>query len=259
MTSGPHCRLGRVDSIKRAVTGYDRLGQGMEFADFNALKFYNVQANGWNLPRASVPQTLLTKGQLDLIEDLLTDLAEREVPGDCIEAGVWRGGAVILMRVILDTLGLADRQVVAADSFAGIPPSTRFQHDPVDLWPDRWIASLDEVKSNVAAMGLQDGRIEFLEGLFTETLPSLAGRQFSFIRLDSDSHDSVTDSLVALYPLLVPGGVIVIDDWHLIGCRLAVDSYRTNNGILDPINVRAGNGYWTKCSGQITSANGVPG
>lgn len=236
----------RIERIKQMVTGFDRLGAGVEFADYNALKFYNVKAGGWDLARGSLPLTLLTKGQLDLIDDLLTGIKDRAIPGDCIEAGVWRGGAVIAMRAMLDELGLADRQLIAADSFTGIPPSTRFRHDPVDLWPDRWIASLDEVRANIAAAEMDDGRIELLEGLFVDTLPGLAARQFAFIRLDSDSHDSVTDSLEALYPLLSPGGVIVIDDWHLIGCRLAVDSYRAANGITAPITVTAGNGFWVK-------------
>jgi len=236
----------RIERIKQMVTGYDRLGKGIEFDDYNALKFYNVKERQWNLRREDLPLTLLTKGQLDLIDDLLVRIGESNVPGDCIEAGVWRGGAVITMRAVLDALGLADRQVIAADSFAGIPPNTRFRHDPVDLWTDRWIASLDEVRGNLANAGMLDGRIELLEGLFAETLPNLTDHRFAFIRLDSDSHDSVTDSLETLYPLLNPGGVILIDDWHLIGCRIAVDSYRNAHGIVSPITVRAGNGYWIK-------------
>jgi hypothetical protein len=245
MTNSDACRRD-IERIKRMVTGFDRLGEGTEFADYNALRFYNAERADWNLPREGLPLTLLTKGQLDLIEDLLIGIEARGVAGDCIEAGVWRGGAVITIRATLDALGMTEKQLIAADSFEGIPPSTRFRHDPVDLWTDRWIASLDEVKANVAAAGMQDGRIEFLQGFFADTLPGLTGRRFSFIRLDSDSHDSVMDSLDCLYPLLNPGGVIVVDDWHLFGCRLAIDNYRKHHHITDPIEVRAGNGFWIK-------------
>jgi O-methyltransferase len=235
-----------IELIKRKVTGFDRLGAGTDFADYNALRFYNAQRAEWNLPRESVPLTLLTKAQLDLIEDLLIGIEARGVAGDCIEAGVWRGGAIITIRAILDALGMAEKQLIAADSFAGIPPSMRFRHDPVDLWTDRWVASLEEVKANVAEAGMQDGRIEFLQGLFGDTLSGLAGRRFAFIRLDSDSHDSVMDSLEWLYPLLNPGGIILVDDWHLFGCRLAIDNYRKHHRITDPIEVCAGNGFWIK-------------
>jgi O-methyltransferase/8-demethyl-8-(2,3-dimethoxy-alpha-L-rhamnosyl)tetracenomycin-C 4'-O-methyltransferase len=54
------------------------------------------------------------------------------------------------------------------------------------------------------------------------------------------------DSLDVLYPLLSPGGVILIDDWHLIGCRLAVDSYRAAHNITTSLTTAAGNGYWIK-------------
>src|SRR6201997_488381 len=44
------------------------------------------------------------------------------VEGDFIETGVWRGGACILMRGILEAYGDNKRRVFVADSFAGLPP-----------------------------------------------------------------------------------------------------------------------------------------
>ena len=43
------------------------------------------------------------------------------VPGDFMEAGIWRGGASMMMRAVLKAYGIADRRVFAADSFAGFP------------------------------------------------------------------------------------------------------------------------------------------
>lgn len=257
MTSGDHRGLG-LDPIKQMVTGYDRLGQDCDFGSFDVSKYYDHKEAAWVLPRHDLPLTLLNKGQLDLIERLLGDIGDQGIAGDCIEAGVWRGGAIILMRAVLDARGMADRQVIAADSFVGIPLSTQFPRDPVNSWPDRWIASLPEVKANIAEAGYGDERIEFLEGLFADTLSGLAGRQLAFVRLDSDSFDSVMDSLTFLYPLLMPGGFIVIDDWHLISSRLAVDSYRKRHQIDDPITVSHGNGYWQKSQPYGTPPT-VPG
>jgi O-methyltransferase len=235
-----------IEAIKRAITGYAALGGVTSFDDFNILAFYDQAKAEWLVEPERQPVTLLSKGQLDLIEELAACVHHAGVVGDFIEAGVWRGGAIILMRTLLDALGIRDRQVIAADSFAGIPLSTRFRHDPVDLWADRWAASLDEVKTNIARFGLLDARIEFVEGNFADCLPALAGRRLALIRLDADSHDSTTDALTYLYPLLQPGGVIIIDDWHLIGCRLAVDAYRAAHGITDEVVTKAGNGYWFK-------------
>lgn len=247
-----------LEALKQLVSGYDRFGQGSDFASFYPLSQYDGKLAAWKIPRKDLPLTLLSKGQLDLVEELLVDIGNRGIPGDCIEAGVWRGGTIILMRAVLDSNGMADRQVIAADTFCGIPPSTRFRHDPVDGWSDRWIASLEEVKDNLADINMLDDRIELLEGLFADSLPSLTGRQLALIRLDCDSYDSVMDALEGLYPLLMPGGAVIIDDWHLIGCRLAVDAYRKHHAITDVIEVCAENGYWFKSQANDAPQNLEP-
>lgn len=235
-----------IEAIKQQVSGYAHLGGGEPFERFDALAHYDREKSEWRIPRAELPLSLLNKGQLDLIERAVVTVEARGIPGDLIEAGVWRGGAIILMRAMLNAYGIADRTVIAADSFAGIPMNTQFKHDPVDLWEDRWEAGIDEVKANIARFGLLDERILFVEGYFADTLPSLPERNFALIRLDSDSYDSVLTSLENLYPRLSPGGIIIIDDWHLPGCRFAVDHYRAQNGIADEMHADSGNGYWTK-------------
>ena len=66
------------------------------------------------------------------------------------------------------------------------------------------------------------------------------------MRLDADSYDSTTDALTHLYPKLSQGGAIIIDDWHLPGCRLAVKEFREAQKIVAPINFDAANKYWIK-------------
>ena len=48
------------------------------------------------------------------------------------------------------------------------------------------------------------------------------------------------------HPLLSTGGIVIIDDWHLAGCRLAVDTYRSRHAIEDKIVTHDGNAYWVK-------------
>jgi predicted O-methyltransferase YrrM len=110
------------------------------------------------------------------------------------------------------------------------------------------VAGLEEVQQNIARFGLLDDRIEFVPGFFANTLPHLKGRQFAVMRLDSDSYDSVEESLVYLYPLLSKGGIIIIDDWHLVGCRVAVENFRAREGLAEPIVEYEKNAYWVKAS-----------
>jgi O-methyltransferase len=244
--SSDELRDAYLDLLKRSLTNYAYLGGITPFERFRCVTHYDTAASQWRIEPLARPATLLSKTQLDLIEEAVLILEERGVPGDFIEAGVWRGGAVALMRGLIKAYGIKDRKVVAADSFAGIPKNVRTMHDPVDKWSDRWVASLEDVRGNLDRFGLLDDKIEFLVGFFADTLHRLAGRRFALIRLDSDSYESVETSLIHLYPLLSKGGVLIIDDWHLSGCRAAVLDYRTHHAITDEIKVVDGNAYWVK-------------
>ncbi|MDM7955558.1 TylF/MycF/NovP-related O-methyltransferase [Blastomonas sp.] len=235
-----------VDLLKRSITNFHYLGDDASFEQFRCVSHYDLDTGEWKIDRAALPATLLRKGQLDLIEQAVVWIEANQVPGDYIEAGVWRGGVIILLRALLGAYAIPERKVFAADSFAGIPLNVRAVNDPVDLWTDRWVAGLDEVKKNIERFGMMDDRIRFVPGFFADTLHALGNERFSLIRLDSDSYDSVETSLEYLYPLLSDGGVMIIDDWHLPGCRMAVMDYRAHFGITDPIYEHDANAYWTK-------------
>lgn len=96
--------------------------------------------------------------------------------------------------------------------------------------------SLDGVKSNFARYGLLDDQVVFAKGYFSETLPRLDADAFSVIRLDGDLYESTMDSLQCLYPKLSHGGFCIIDDFSALSdCRNAVEGYRREHGIADPI------------------------
>jgi O-methyltransferase len=55
----------------------------------------------------------------------------------------------------------------------------------------------------------------------------------ALLRLDTDWYESTRHELEHLYPLLVPGGVLIIDDYgHHLGVRKAVDEYFADDPIL---------------------------
>lgn len=235
-----------IDLVKRSVTNYLYLGGSSAFDQFRCVEHYDLERSDWKIDRASCPTTLLRKGQLDLIEQAAVALEKDKIPGDYIEAGIWRGGAVLLMRALLDAYEISGRKVFAADSFARIPKNVRAVNDPVDQWRDRWVASIDEVRQNIARFGMLDDRIVFVEGFFAESLARLSDERFALVRLDSDSYDSVETSLDYLYPLVSQGGIVIIDDWHLPGCRMAVEDYRARYGIRDEVREYDANAYWVK-------------
>lgn len=237
----------RIDALKRRLTGFDRLGDGGDFASFDITKQYCDMARGaWRIGQADLPMTVLSKGNLDVIQHAIARQLRRAVQGDFIEAGVWRGGAVALMLALLREHGEKERRVLAADSFAGIPHSLVFRFDPVDDWPDRWVAPLEDFRLNLDSLGLLDEALEVLPGFFADTLPGLAERTFALVRLDADSLESTLTALAWLYPLLSKDGVIIIDDWHLPGCRAAVSAYIARHRLQATVRESHDNGYWFK-------------
>lgn len=190
--------------------------------------------------------------RLDHLEWCVRDLLEREVPGDLIETGVWRGGATILMRAVLKAYGELERSIWLADSFRGVPPPDpeNYPHDAAsDLHECEYLAvSQDEVARNFARYGLLDEQVRFLPGWFRETLPDAPIEELALLRLDGDLYESTSVALEALYPKLSPGGYAIVDDYGAIpACRAAVDDYRRKRGVTEPLVAIDWTGaYWRR-------------
>jgi O-methyltransferase len=184
-------------------------------------------------------QTMIGRKRIRNLRECVETLVNDRVPGDLIEAGCWRGGAVIMMRGVLKSYGVTDRTVWAADSFAGLPePNAElYPADTADInyTAEELAVSLDEVRRNLRMYGLDDGGVEFLEGWFRDTLPTVRDKQWALIRLDGDLYESTMDGLTNLYPQLAPGGFMIIDDFGWDNCRQAVEDYRAEHGITEPI------------------------
>jgi hypothetical protein len=192
--------------------------------------------------------TMLPTARLNHLQSCVIDVVSRSIPGDVIETGVWRGGATIFMRGILKALGVRDRRVWVADSFEGlpVPDGERFPLEAkAHAGPfmtkvcNHLAVSIDEVQRNFDAYGLLDDQVRFLKGWFSETLPSAPIERLALMRLDGDLYDSTRDALVNLYDRLSPGGYVIVDDYgedSWTYCRRAVDEFRTQRGISDPLH-----------------------
>jgi O-methyltransferase len=183
-------------------------------------------------------ETMIGLSRLDNIEECVTTLISDGIPGDLIETGVWRGGAVIFMRAVLAAFGDETRTVWVADSFEGLPPpDPAYPIDAGDLHHtrSRLAVSLQDVRANFDRYGLLDDRVRFLKGWFKDTLPEAPIDRLGLIRLDGDMYSSTIEALAALYPKLSVGGFVIVDDYALKGAREAVTDFRREHGIRDPI------------------------
>jgi O-methyltransferase len=183
---------------------------------------------GWDWPSKAF--TMIGLKRLRNFRAVIESVIGTNVPGDIMEAGVWRGGAGIMARAVLAAYGVGDRRVILADSFAGLPPP-----DPDNYPADAGSAfheyaelrvPLDEVKRNFAKFGLLDEQVVFLPGWFRDTLPTAPVERVAVLRLDCDMYESSIQALDSLYDRVSINGWIVIDDYEVIpACRSAVHDF----------------------------------
>jgi O-methyltransferase len=193
--------------------------------------------------------TMVGLARLDSLRDCVEVVLREGVPGDLIEAGVWRGGSAIYMRGLLEAFGDAHRHVVVADSFEGLPAPSHPADAEMRLHEIGYLSvSLSEVRANFRRYELLDHRVEFVEGWFKDSLPALRGRAWSLIRLDGDLYESTMDSLTNLYDGLSVGGFVIVDDYGAYeACRAACEDFRRQRSVVDDVVEIDWTGvYWRK-------------
>ena len=211
-----------------------------------ALDAEVIREEGRDIPATG--ETMIGLKRLDNVQYCVETALGDEIPGDLIEAGVWRGGAAIFMRAVLVARQVTDRTVWVADSFQGLPEPNAARY-PADVGSnlERLAVSADEVRANFGKYHLLDDQVRFLEGWFADTLPTASIDRLAVVRLDADMYGSTWEAITVLYPKLSPGGFIIVDDFRLDGCRRAIEDYREREGITELIEAVDHTGiYWRK-------------
>jgi Macrocin-O-methyltransferase (TylF) len=91
------------------------------------------------------------------------------------------------------------------------------------------------VRESFARLGFEEG-VMYVPGYFEDTLAALAAERWAIVRLDADTYAPTRHALRCLYPGLSVGGYLVIDDYGAFeGCRRAVDEFRHEHAITEPL------------------------
>lgn len=172
-------------------------------------------------------------------------VATQQVPGDLVECGVWRGGCSLIMAEALAAHGDTSREVYLYDTFSGMsqPSELDVKSDGLkaqDKYDSRqrgdhidWCYSpLEEVQSYVEASSYPSAKYRLVKGKVEDTIPGVAPERIALLRLDTDWYESTRHNLEHLFPRLVPGGVLILDDYgHWKGARQATDEYFAANQV----------------------------
>ncbi len=210
-----------------------------------------ARRNGQDWPHEA--ETMVGLRRLDSLAQCVADVLERDIPGDLVETGVWRGGASILMRAVLEAYGDRQRRVWLFDSFAGLPEpdAERYPADSGDTLSkfNAYLGvPLEQVRANFSRYNLLDEQVCFVKGWFRDTLPSATVERIAVLRLDGDMYESTMQVLDNLYNRVSPGGYVIVDDYGaLANCRKAIEDFRARLDVTDPIQQIDWTGvYWRK-------------
>lgn len=201
-----------------------------------------------------------TAATLAFTRDVTRRLLEEGVPGDLVECGVAAGAHPAVMAAVLAEARDPRRSVHLYDSFEGIPHAGP-EDDATILGciggpQDGALVSTGvsaqserQVRENLVSWGVPIARCLFHAGWFQVTVSAEDPRCIALLRLDGDLYESTRVCLEALYPRVSTGGVVIVDDWLLTGCRRAVVRYLEARGELADIRaIEGGQGpiWWTK-------------
>ena len=164
-------------------------------------------------------------------------IVRHRVTGAVVECGVWRGGSMMAVALALRERG-DTRDLWLYDTFEGMTAPTdadvnvdgtsaRSLLNSTEKGKGVWCeAGLEDVRANLASTGYPPERVHYVQGKVEDTIPANLPDSVALLRLDTDWYESTLHELRYVYPLLVSGGVLVIDDYgHWQGARKAVDEY----------------------------------
>jgi O-methyltransferase len=154
----------------------------------------------------------------------------RNVPGDVVECGVWKGGMSAGMAMLLGK----SRKYYLFDSFEGLPPAEpSLDGEYASEWQkleDKTInhnnctAAEADADAIMRSTGVD---YQLVKGWFENTVPDFQGiEKIAVLRLDGDWYESTMTTLEKFFPLVSDGGLILVDDYYAWeGCSKALHDY----------------------------------
>jgi hypothetical protein len=179
-------------------------------------------------------------------------LKYKDSPGVYCECGVAAGAQVIAL-----AYSAPNKTIYAFDSFEGIPlPSNKDNQMPgikflskteqaalPDPGKQELVSSgatsvpLKDFHNHIIDSGVDDSNIICVEGWFENTVQNF-DKPIAILRLDGDLYNSTYVCLKYLYPKVIKGGLIIVDDYALPGCRQAVEDYFSDSNQTRPLDER---------------------
>lgn len=183
--------------------------------------------------------TYLSNSKLASLIKTCRSIEDASLPGIFIEAGCALGGSAILIA----SLKSFERPLFIYDVFGMIPspttedtPEVHARYNSIvegkseGISGDTYYGYMENlyavVQSNMQNFGinLEKQSVSLIRGLIQETM--IVSQPVAMAHVDVDWYEPVMTCLTRVYPNLVIGGSIILDDYHdWGGCRKATDEF----------------------------------
>jgi hypothetical protein len=220
--------------------------------------------------------TMLPDDRLQSLWRQAIHCEQTPIPGQFVECGVWKGGAVAVMCLANLRHGLQRRHVHLFDAFTDIcEPDADLDGERAVKEVEKWaevpgkggrLRPLTGIYRSIGGPGSIEENKRLLEdilkydreflhyhvGWFQDTLPALNSDDvgpIAILRIDADWYHSTKLCLEFLFDKVVQGGFVIIDDYgYYPGCKKAVDEFVRDN--ISPVPflhaIDSSGIYWIK-------------
>ncbi len=171
-------------------------------------------------------------------------IINNKIEGSIVECGVWKGGCSAIMAEHFANKKDVSRDLYLYDTFEGmVEPTEKDFSLSIDKTAEEisqdhrkdgemdWCAGpLETVKEVLGKTNYPDDKIHTVKGRVEETIPKTVPDKIALLRLDTDWYESTKHELENLFPRLVSGGLLLVDDYgSWSGSKQAVDEYFDKN------------------------------
>lgn len=178
--------------------------------------------------------------EMAYIDNLIIAEKLLSIPGNVVECGVWKGGMIAGISKIMGN----ERTYHLFDSFEGLPQATEIDGEAAKKWQAEKDSkdyfencSTSPIFADETMKIAKVNQVQFHKGWFNQTLKKTNTGEIALLRLDGDWYESTKICLEILFPKVVDGGIIIIDDYFFWdGCVKAVHEYLVINNRSERIH-----------------------
>lgn len=156
----------------------------------------------------------------------------RHLGGDLVECGVWKGFSFAFLA---DYLGLAgwDQQVYLYDTYQGIPEALNSENRSNAVYEKQISEDPDAIYRHVQDRFASCPNVHVVRGIVPDIFAETCPDRIALLHVDMNSTASEIAALEGLFDRMVPGGMIVFDDYGWTGYsaqRVAEDDWMAKRG-----------------------------